>query len=189
MRSLDAIAERGTDDIDLTHPASQPRVRELADALLDSGADTSMLRALGRDPDVGIDVRVATRLAESRRLVADGAIDVGEIVVQCAMWGEQRRLRPRDDDNPLGEDALRVKLDQLDWLLSDTDVACGRLYPRQRPAHCAQLCHSGDLSGHPRFLCNRHRHHRAPSRCRNFRAQSSAHSSTCNVFLMKRSNP
>ena len=123
MRSLDAIAERGTDDIDLTHPASQPRVRELADALLDSGADTSMLRALGRDPDVGIDVRVATRLAESRRLVADGAIDVGEIVVQCAMWGEQRRLRPRDDDNPLGEDALRVKLDQLDWLLSDTDVA------------------------------------------------------------------
>lgn len=122
VSSLDAIAERGTDDIDLTHPASQPRVRELADALLDTGADTPTLRALGRDPDVGIDVRVATKLAESRRLVTDGAIDVGEVVVQCAMWGEQRRLRPRDDDNPLGEDSLRVKLDQLDWLLSDTAV-------------------------------------------------------------------
>ena len=122
MSSLDAIAERGTDDIDLTHPASQPRVRELADALLDADPDPAALRALGRDPDVGIDVRVATRLAESRRLVTEGPLDVGEIVVQCAMWGEQRRLRPRDDDNPLGEDALRVKLDQLGWLLSDTPV-------------------------------------------------------------------
>jgi hypothetical protein len=126
MSSLDAIAERGTDDIDLTHPASQPRVRELADALLRTDADPADLRALGRNPDVGIDVRVATKLAESRRLVVNEALDVGMIVVQCAMWGEQRRLRPRDDDNPLGEDALRVKLDQLDWLLSDTPV-CWRL--------------------------------------------------------------
>ncbi|HSJ43731.1 MAG TPA: hypothetical protein VK923_03510 [Euzebyales bacterium] len=122
MSSLDAIAERGTDDIDLTHPASQPHVRDLAEALLDTGAEPADLRMLGRDPDVGIDVRVATKLAESRRLVADEALDVGEIVVQCAMWSEQRRLRPRDDDNPPGEDALRVKLDQLDWLLSDTPV-------------------------------------------------------------------
>jgi len=122
MRSLDDIAARGTDDIDLTHPAGQPRVRELADALLDTGADTAALRELGRDPAAGIDVRVATKLAESRRLVTAGDLDVGEIVVQCAMWGEHRRLRPRDDDNPLGEDALRVKLDQLGWLLSDTPV-------------------------------------------------------------------
>jgi hypothetical protein len=122
MTSLDAIAERGTDDIDLTHPASQPRVRALADALLESDADVAALRALGRDPDAGIDVRVATKLAESRRRVTAQQLGVGEIVVQCAMWGEHRRLRPRDDDNPLGEDALRVKLDQLDWLLSGTRV-------------------------------------------------------------------
>lgn len=122
MTSLDAIARRGTDDIDLTDPASQPRVRDLADTLLASDADQAALRGLGRDPDVGIDVRVATKLAESKLLVTGGPLDVGEIVVQCAMWGEQRRLRPRDDDNPVGEDALRVKLDQLDWLLSDTSV-------------------------------------------------------------------
>lgn len=122
MSSLDAIAARGTDDIDLTDPASQPRVRELADALLESDPDPAVLRALGRDPDVGIDVRVATKLAESKRLVTGGPLDVGEIVVQCAMWGEQRRLRPRDDNNPLGEDSLRIKLDQLHWLLSDTPV-------------------------------------------------------------------
>lgn len=122
MTNLDTIAARGTDDIDLTHPASQPRVRELADALLEAGADTTALRALGRDHDAGVDVRVATKLAESKRLLTDQPPDVGDVVVQCAMWGEQRRLQPRDDDNPLGEDALRVKLDQLDWLLGDTAV-------------------------------------------------------------------
>lgn len=122
MTSLDAIAARGINDIDLTHPASQPRVRALADALLGAGADVDTLRALGRDTELGIDVRVATKLAESRLLVAGLPSAVGPVVVQCAMWGEYRRLRPRDDDNPLGEDALRVKLDQLDWLLSDTSV-------------------------------------------------------------------
>lgn len=120
--TVDAIAASGTDDIDLTHPASQPRVRGLADALLDAGADVATLRAVGRDPARGIDVRVATKLAESRLAVTAAPLEVGEVVVQFAMWGERRRLRPRDDDNPLGEDALRTKLDQLDWLLSDTAV-------------------------------------------------------------------
>jgi hypothetical protein len=120
--SLDAIADRGSDDIDLTDPASQPRVRELADALLATGTGVTELRTLGRDVTVGTDVRVATKLAESRRALAS-ATDVGEIVVQFAMWGEHRRLRPRDDGNPSGEDALRTKLDQLDWLLADSGVA------------------------------------------------------------------
>ena len=120
--TLHTIVARGNDDIDLTHPASQPRVRELADALLDAGAGIDALRTIGRDVGVGIDVRVATKLAESRRAVTDAPLDIGEVVVQFAMWGEQRRLRPRDDDNPLGEDALRTKLDQLDWLLSDTSI-------------------------------------------------------------------
>lgn len=120
--TLDAIVARGRDDIDLTDPASQPQVRELADALLDAGADVQALRALGRDAAAGIDVRVATKLAESRLAVTAAPLDVGGIVVQCAMWGEHRRLQPRDDGNPLGEDALRTKLDQLDWLLSDTGI-------------------------------------------------------------------
>lgn len=123
MTTLHEIAERGTSEIDLTHPASQPRIRELADALLATGEDTDALRALGRDLDVGIDVRVATKLAESKLLLERRPLDPTDIVVQCAMWGEQRRLRPRDQDNPLGEDALRVKLDQLAWLLSGTSVS------------------------------------------------------------------
>ncbi len=44
------------------------------------------------------------------------------------MWGEHHRLLPRSDDNPTGEDSLRTKLDQIDWLLHDTDLSW-RLFP------------------------------------------------------------
>ena len=39
-----------------------------------------------------------------------------------------RRLRPRSDDNPTGEDALHTKLDQLEWLFDGTGVDW-RVYP------------------------------------------------------------
>ena len=46
----------------------------------------------------------------------------GHVAIVIAMWGERRRLLARTDENPLGEDAMRVKLDQLDWLFAETDV-------------------------------------------------------------------
>jgi len=39
-----------------------------------------------------------------------------------AMWGEHNRLRTKSADNPNGEDSLRVKLQQLDWVTSGTAV-------------------------------------------------------------------
>ncbi|CAN5916961.1 hypothetical protein BH23ACT10_BH23ACT10_23150 [soil metagenome] len=157
MTTLDEIAARGTSEIDLTHPASQPRIRELADALLDTDADMSALRALGRDPDIGIDVRVATKLAESKQLVTAGEVGSGDIVVQWAMWGEQRRLRPRDDDNPLGEDALRVKLDQIDWLLAGSPVrwhltAIDDGCPDDSASVAEQMAAEHDLGDHVQVL-------------------------------------
>ena len=122
MSSLDDLAARGTDDLDLTDPANQAGVRGFADEMIAIAPDVEDLRAVARDDSVGIDVRVATKLAESRMAIADGAADGTSLVVQWAMWGEQRRLRPRTEDNPVGEDALRAKLDQVDWLLADTGV-------------------------------------------------------------------
>ncbi|MEE8603346.1 glycosyltransferase [Euzebya tangerina] len=126
MGRFDAVIAHGRDDLDLTDPAVQPAVRGLAEELLtlvedeDPTAATDLLRTLGRSTEVPIDVRIATKLAESRRrLRAVGEI---EVAVQFAMWGEHRRLRPRDQGNPLGEDALGVKLDQLDWLLDGSTV-------------------------------------------------------------------
>ncbi len=70
---------------------------------------------------MSIDLALAHKLALSRRDVV--ALDWnGRLAIVFAMWGEQRRLRPRDDGNPTGEDSLHTKLDQLDWLFADTGV-------------------------------------------------------------------
>jgi len=46
----------------------------------------------------------------------------GHVAVVFAMWGEGRRLLPRAENNRTGEDALRAKLDQLDWLFAETAI-------------------------------------------------------------------
>lgn len=124
---LDEVVARGRLGVDLTDPAEHGRVRELADALVATDATCDDLTILGGDVVLPIDLRVATKLAASKRLVAARAVaayalTAPSIVVQFAMWGEHRRLRPRSRDNPLGEDSLRAKLDQLDWLLASSDV-------------------------------------------------------------------
>lgn len=122
MADLTHVTSRGSDDVDLTDPDVLVTTRELAGELLDADPDVDQLREVGRDPAVGIDVRVATKLAESRLAVDRLGDDAPSLQVQFAMWGEHNRLRPRSVDNPVGEDSMRVKLDQLDWLLADSEV-------------------------------------------------------------------
>ncbi len=120
MTDLGTAFDLSAPDYDIADRSHHARVRSIAEALLASGADGAELTALGDDPDRPLDVRVATRVAVSRLQVAD--VPPLKVAVVIAMWGEQRRLRPRSDDNPTGEDSLHVKLDQLDWLLADTAV-------------------------------------------------------------------
>ena len=70
---------------------------------------------------MSIDLALAHKLALSRREVVE-LNWTGRIVIVFAMWGEQRRLRPRDVDNPTGEDSLHTKLHQLAWLFAETDI-------------------------------------------------------------------
>jgi hypothetical protein len=116
-----------TGEVDIASRADQLRIRELADELVDSGASTDELRAAGADPDRPLDLRVASKLALSKHAVSRSTWS-GRLGVVFAMWGEQRRLRPRGDGNPSGEDALHVKLDQLGWLFSGSEVDW-RVYP------------------------------------------------------------
>ena len=105
---------------DIASTADQQRVRSLADQLLRDGR-SSDARGFGLGADTAIDLGLAWHLARSKAAVAD--LDwSGPVAVVFAMWGEQRRLRPRSADNPTGEDALAVKLDQLDWLFSGSSV-------------------------------------------------------------------
>jgi hypothetical protein len=64
---------------------------------------------------------LVTFLAEARRFVLTIARPL-RIGVVFAVWKEVRRLQPHSADNPAGEDALRAKVAELDWLFRDTPV-------------------------------------------------------------------
>lgn len=121
MVDIDGVAEASRDHYDISSPDDHGRVRAMADDLLAAGVASAELEALGRDSSRNLDLRLATRLAASKRLL-DGASWAHPVAVVLAMWGERRRLRPASAYNPTGEDALHVKLDQLDWLLGETGI-------------------------------------------------------------------
>ncbi len=108
-----------TDTFDITSPLDQQRVRDLADRRL---ASAGGLEGLGPPPTgAAIDDALAYKLARSKAEVQASAWR-GRVAVVFAMWGEQRRLRPRSAENPTGEDALITKLDQLGWLFDGSGV-------------------------------------------------------------------
>ena len=117
------VVTRPTGSFDLASPADQARVRHLADAIL---AGTTRRHPPG-DASAALDARIAAHLADSKALVRARNWD-GAVAIVFAMWGEQRRLRPRSEHNPTGEDALHVKLDQLAWLFDGTHTDW-RVYP------------------------------------------------------------
>ncbi|MFV0259091.1 MAG: glycosyltransferase [Acidimicrobiales bacterium] len=106
-----------TGSFDIGSIEDQRRVRDMADRLVAASR--------AGDPGGGVeplDLAIARRLARSKATVQE--LDwSGRIAVLVAMWGERRRLRPRTEDNPTGEDSLAVKLDQLAWLLEGSAVA------------------------------------------------------------------
>ncbi|KZC95513.1 MULTISPECIES: glycosyltransferase [Clavibacter] len=74
----------------------------------------------------GILAELVTHLAASRRVVRSLAEPVSVGIV-FAVWKEARRLQPRTERNPAGEDALRAKVAELEWLFRDAPVSW-RLY-------------------------------------------------------------
>lgn len=69
--------------------------------------------------DAPLEFKLAAKLVASRRyaLSVEGNLNIG---VVYAMWGEQNRLLPKSDTNPNGEDSLRTKIKQMDWVTADT---------------------------------------------------------------------
>lgn len=116
------LLARARDHFDLTEPADQDRLYELAEALLGmQDVSRETLRACAGDAGVPLELKLAAKLVESRRILV--GLDVPlELGVVFAMWGEQLRLRPRTAENPHGEDLLRVKLRQLEWATCDTPI-------------------------------------------------------------------
>ena len=100
-------------------PEDQQRLLALAEELSTHCPDAC--KALSLEPGAPLEFRIATLLAESRAQVSQIAQPL-KIAIVFAMWGEHNRLLPASSSNPNGEDALRVKLAQLHWLLDSTPV-------------------------------------------------------------------
>jgi len=115
----DASLVTGT--FDIASPDDQARVLQLADSIVAGGRSRDEIEQEARSGGLSIDLALAYKLALSRLDVV--ALDwTGRVAIVFAMWGEQRRLRPRDAGNPTGEDSLHTKLNQLDWLFADTEI-------------------------------------------------------------------
>ncbi|MFY9887779.1 MAG: hypothetical protein WAK71_05655 [Streptosporangiaceae bacterium] len=101
---------------DLTDPDQNQAVLDLASALVEGGAAEGSAanrgdRAAGHGPAV---LAEATAAARSRRRLSELTEPV-HLTVVWAMYGETARMVPRSV-HPHGEDFVRVKVRQLDWL-------------------------------------------------------------------------
>lgn len=119
---IEQVIATSSRSFDLTQTSSQHKLITLAEALLaDTEITQEQLLARCRQSDAPLEFQLAVKLYCSRKamLRVEKPMKLG---VVFAMWGEGARLKAHAPDNPNGEDALRVKLDQLDWICRDTPV-------------------------------------------------------------------
>lgn len=92
----------------------------LADLLVDQDIRDrdAILKVAGNDE---ILTELVSFLAESRRFVLT-ITEKLRIGVVFAVWKEVRRLQPHSAENPTGEDGLRAKVAELEWLFRGTPI-------------------------------------------------------------------
>lgn len=109
-------------DFDLTDNSHQLRLLKLADDLLDlEDLQLSQLKQLSTQHHAPLEFQLALKLVESRQKILSLAKPI-KVGVVFAMWGEHNRLQPRSGDNPNGEDSLRMKIHQLQWVTQGSQV-------------------------------------------------------------------
>ncbi|MCK9995976.1 MAG: hypothetical protein KAH56_06830 [Candidatus Krumholzibacteria bacterium] len=111
-------------DLDLTDPVHLNRTHEVADALLESGADQDQLRQLESAlittaDEIPLLLHVAAKMAVSRR-VLQNLKGPAHLSVVFAVYKEHQRILPPDQVAG-GEDFLVRKVNQLEWLFSGRD--------------------------------------------------------------------
>ncbi|KII76651.1 glycosyltransferase [Vibrio renipiscarius] len=120
-RALTLLNQANT-DFDLTNNQHQTHLLDLADNLLAlTDLKFSQLLELSTQHDAPLEFQLALKLVDSRQkvLAFTKPVNVG---VVFAMWGEHHRLLPKSQSNPNGEDSLRIKIRQLDWVTRDSQV-------------------------------------------------------------------
>jgi hypothetical protein len=140
---------------DLTDPDQNQAVLDLASALVEGGAAEGSAanrgdRPAGHGPAV---LAEATAAARSRRWLSELTEPV-HLTVVWAMYGETARMVPRSV-HPHGEDFVRVKVRQLDWLTGGLPgvtwsvIACDDGCP-DRPSSAELMTEIAAAEGYPR---------------------------------------
>jgi len=120
--------ESSSDFFDLTEDAHQKKLIALANKLYClTDVSTEFYKKMIKEVACPLEFRLAIKLVESRRylLSLNKPLTIG---VVFAMWGEHNRLNVKSVTNPHGEDSLRVKINQLNWITKGTSVDW-HLYP------------------------------------------------------------
>ncbi len=120
--TIETLLSNARSTFDLREPTHQESLYALTEALLEmSDLPLEALYRAGRRTDTPLEFKIAAKLLESRQylLKTNTPLNIG---VVYAMWGEHNRLLPKSKDNPNGEDCLRVKIKQLDWVTEDTPI-------------------------------------------------------------------
>jgi len=116
MKSIEQLIAQSRNEFDLTSEESQQSLYTLAEQLMEINQPIDF--SSGSLP---LEFRMAGKLVKSRKAALDLAKPV-KLGVIFAMWGEQNRLLPKSEANPNGEDTLRTKLAQLEWVCRDTRI-------------------------------------------------------------------
>ena len=119
---LQTVIEQTSERCDLVEEIDNRRLYDLVQTLLEvSHLPLAEVQHAALLPQTPLEFRIAAKLYESRHfmLINPRRCTVG---VVFALWGEQNRLRPRSDENPNGEDALRRKVEQLAWITAGTPI-------------------------------------------------------------------
>ena len=118
--TLEALGAEAIEPIILSDGDHLDWVQNAAESMEATGASRAELVALdaGAGPDVPIAVRLALKLAASRAAVLE-IREPAHLSVVFAVYKEHTRIL-RPDEHEHGEDFLRRKLSQLEWLFERT---------------------------------------------------------------------
>ncbi|OIN27956.1 glycosyltransferase [Vibrio barjaei] len=128
LQQAAALLRDSNANFDLTNNHQQKDLLFLAEQL-DSLSSLSVgdLKQLAIEEQAPLEYRLAVKLVASKRYVRKITTPL-RIGVVFAMWGEHNRLNPKTEQNPNGEDSLRMKVEQLSWISADSCIDW-HLYP------------------------------------------------------------
>ena len=124
--TIDMLSKNLPDKIDLTNSNQDNLFFEAATDLLDKYPDTFALQNLDRWMTSNPEKYKNAMLLVSKQALSKMYVNQIDYPLQVslviAMYNEHNRIRPKSNDNPNGEDFVRRKMKQMEWLLKDSPL-------------------------------------------------------------------